>query len=191
MDTPGQVEVFTWSASGSIICQTLSSKYPTVILFVVDTVQSHSPKTFMSNLLFASSLVYKFKLPLVLVMNKSDVIDPSFAVEWMRDSDKFNFEIDKERSYMACLNQSLLSTLDTFYENIPVVSVSAKTGAGLDSLVAAIQDGVVKHRNEADLDVLGEQLEKNAKISEDKENSASVSLNPEFVEMQHAKPDRF
>ena len=32
-DTPGQIEVFTWSASGSIITETLASTIPTVGLF--------------------------------------------------------------------------------------------------------------------------------------------------------------
>lgn len=30
IDTPGQIEVFTWSASGSIITETLASTLPTV-----------------------------------------------------------------------------------------------------------------------------------------------------------------
>ena len=30
IDTPGQIEVFTWSASGSIITETLASTIPTV-----------------------------------------------------------------------------------------------------------------------------------------------------------------
>lgn len=29
-DTPGQIEVFTWSASGMIITETLALKFPTV-----------------------------------------------------------------------------------------------------------------------------------------------------------------
>jgi len=30
IDTPGQIEVFSWSASGSIISQMISLTYPTV-----------------------------------------------------------------------------------------------------------------------------------------------------------------
>ncbi|CAN0416216.1 unnamed protein product, partial [Ectocarpus sp. 13 AM-2016] len=30
IDTPGQIEVFTWSASGQIITETLASAFPTV-----------------------------------------------------------------------------------------------------------------------------------------------------------------
>ena len=37
-DTPGQIEVFTWSASGNIISESLASLYPTVIVYVMDVV---------------------------------------------------------------------------------------------------------------------------------------------------------
>jgi hypothetical protein len=35
IDTPGQIEVFTWSASGQIIMETLASSFPTVLARVV------------------------------------------------------------------------------------------------------------------------------------------------------------
>lgn len=37
VDTPGQIEVFNWSSSGSIITQLLSSTFPTCVVFVLDT----------------------------------------------------------------------------------------------------------------------------------------------------------
>ncbi len=53
VDTPGQIEIFTWSASGSIITESLATSYPTVIVFVVDTARTINPTTFMSNMLYA------------------------------------------------------------------------------------------------------------------------------------------
>jgi len=47
-DTPGQIEVFTWSASGNIITEALAAQFPTVIVYVMDIVRSTSPVTFMS-----------------------------------------------------------------------------------------------------------------------------------------------
>ena len=38
-DTPGQIEIFTWSASGHIITESLFASYPAVIVYVVDTVR--------------------------------------------------------------------------------------------------------------------------------------------------------
>eukprot|EP01117_Protostelium_nocturnum_P012023 TRINITY_DN4400_c0_g1_i2.p1 TRINITY_DN4400_c0_g1~~TRINITY_DN4400_c0_g1_i2.p1 ORF type:complete len:182 (+),score=46.61 TRINITY_DN4400_c0_g1_i2:85-630(+) len=53
MDTPGQIEIFTWSASGSIITESVASTYPTVLVYVIDTPRTTSPSTFMSNMLYA------------------------------------------------------------------------------------------------------------------------------------------
>lgn len=37
IDTPGQIEVFTWSASGQIITESLASTFPSVVIYVMDT----------------------------------------------------------------------------------------------------------------------------------------------------------
>jgi hypothetical protein len=59
VDTPGQIEAFTWSASGAIMSESLASAFPTVLCFVVDTVRcASSPNTFMSNMLYACSMLY-------------------------------------------------------------------------------------------------------------------------------------
>lgn len=79
-DTPGQIEVFTWSASGSIITETLASCYPTVVVYVMDLARSVSPITFMSNMLYACSILYKTKLPFIVVMNKVHYLGINFGI---------------------------------------------------------------------------------------------------------------
>lgn len=70
IDTPGQIEVFTWSASGTIITEALATMFPTVIVYVMDVVRSTSPTTFMSNMLYACSILYKARLPFIIALNK-------------------------------------------------------------------------------------------------------------------------
>lgn len=70
LDTPGQIEVFTWSASGTIITEGLASQFPTIIVYVVDSARSVNPVTFMSNMLYACSILYKTKLPFIVAINK-------------------------------------------------------------------------------------------------------------------------
>lgn len=57
-DTPGQIEIFTWSASGSIITDSLASSMPTCVAYVVDTPRTTAPATFMSNMLYACRSVF-------------------------------------------------------------------------------------------------------------------------------------
>jgi len=89
MIIPGQIEVFTWSASGAIITEALATSFPTVLIYVVDTPRTTSPTTFMSNMLYACSILYKTRLPMVLAFNKTDIVSHKFAAEWMSDFDKF------------------------------------------------------------------------------------------------------
>ncbi|KAK6012191.1 Putative ATP binding protein, partial [Ostertagia ostertagi] len=70
IDTPGQIEAFTWSASGSIITDSLASSHPTIVVYVVDSARATNPTTFMSNMLYACSILYRTKLPFIVVFNK-------------------------------------------------------------------------------------------------------------------------
>jgi GPN-loop GTPase len=129
VDTPGQIEIFTWSASGSIITDAIASSLPTCIAYVIDTPRTTAPATFMSNMLYACSILYKTKLPFVLVFNKTDAQDHTFALEWMRDFEVFQEALqtrdkearDGEPSYMNGLMNSMSLVLDEFYKNLRVI----------------------------------------------------------------------
>ena len=97
VDTPGQIEVFVWSASGTILLDSLASSFPTVIAYIIDTPRTSSTSTFMSNMLYACSILYKTKLPMILVFNKIDVKDAAFAQEWMTDFEAFQAALKQRR----------------------------------------------------------------------------------------------
>nr|SVE72965.1 EOG090X072H [Ceriodaphnia reticulata] len=80
-DTPGQIEVFTWSASGTIITETLAALFPTVVVYVMDVVRSVSPVTFMSNMLYACSILYKLRLPFIVNTNETTVKYVDFIID--------------------------------------------------------------------------------------------------------------
>lgn len=89
VDTPGQIEAFNWSASGQIIASALASVMPTSILYVVDLVKSQNPNTFMSNMLFCCSILFRLKLPVLLAFNKCDVVKSKEQATWLTDYDVF------------------------------------------------------------------------------------------------------
>lgn len=159
VDTPGQIEIFTWSASGAIITEAFASTFPTVVTYVVDTPRSTNPVTFMSNMLYACSILYKTRLPLLLLFNKTDVAQHQFAVEWMKDFEAFQAAVEGEKSYASNLSRSLCLVLDEFYQNLRTVGVSAVTGAGLGDFLEAVEASADEY-----MDTYRKELE--AKIAE-------------------------
>ncbi|KAJ2749665.1 hypothetical protein GGI19_005542 [Coemansia pectinata] len=148
-DTPGQIEIFTWSASGSIITNTLAATYPTVVVYVVDTPRTASPTTFMSNMMYACSILYKTQLPFLLAFNKTDVISHEFAVSWMNDFEAFQQALrGQEEGFMNSLMNSMSLVLDEFYNHLRVVGVSAMTGQGLDEFFEKIDEAVKEYYEE-------------------------------------------
>ncbi|XP_072350947.1 GPN-loop GTPase 1, partial [Scyliorhinus torazame] len=145
IDTPGQIEVFTWSASGTIITEALASTFCTVVVYVMDTSRSTNPVTFMSNMLYACSILYKTRLPFVVIMNKIDIVDHSFAVEWMKDFETFQDALNQETTFASNLTRSMSLVLDEFYSKLRVVGVSAMDGSGMDSFLQHVADAAVEY----------------------------------------------
>lgn len=159
VDTPGQIEVFVWSASGSILLDSLASTFPTVVAYIIDTPRTSSTSTFMSNMLYACSILYKTKLPMILVFNKIDVKDADFAKEWMTDFEAFQAALKQEEEsgsfggveggnggmgggsgYMSSLLNSMSLMLEEFYRHLNVVGVSAMTGQGIQEFFEAVDE---------------------------------------------------
>ncbi|KAK2197666.1 bifunctional Mitochondrial substrate-solute carrier/P-loop containing nucleoside triphosphate hydrolase/Mitochondrial carrier domain superfamily/GPN-loop GTPase/Mitochondrial phosphate carrier protein Pic2-Mir1-like [Babesia duncani] len=109
IDTPGQIEVFNWSASGTVSL------------------------VYFSN----SSVLYKCQLPFLACFNKIDVSSHEICLDWMRDYDAFYEAVmQDDESYMASFSRSCALMLNEFYMDIHCSGVSAKTGQGFQEHVS-------------------------------------------------------
>jgi GTPase SAR1 family protein len=201
VDTPGQIEVFVWSASGAILLDSLASSFPTVIAYVIDTPRTTSTSTFMSNMLYACSILYKTKLPMILVCNKTDVQDAEFVKEWMTDFEAFQRALKEEEDagsfggfeggggpgggsgYMGSLLNSMSLVLEEFYSHLSVVPVSSMTGHGVDEFF----DAVKEKAREYERDYKPELERRREQRSKDKEDRREKELGKLMRDMNVAK----
>uniref|UniRef100_A0AC35GC43 GPN-loop GTPase n=1 Tax=Panagrolaimus sp. PS1159 TaxID=55785 RepID=A0AC35GC43_9BILA len=178
IDAPGQIEAFTWSASGSIITDSFASTFPTVIAYVVDSARSTNPTTFMSNMLYACSILYRMKLPFFLVLNKSDIVDPAFLEKWMKDYEELGTSIEDARdAYINNLTHSLSLVLDEFYSTMTTVKVSSRTSEGMEDVMAAIEkckEEYFEKYQPAFNELLKERLEKDVQGAADMLDKVNV-----------------
>ncbi|KAI9815908.1 MAG: hypothetical protein M1832_005219 [Thelocarpon impressellum] len=195
VDTPGQIEVFVWSASGSILLDSLASTFPTVIAYIIDTPRTSSTSTFMSNMLYACSILYKTKLPMILVFNKTDVKDAEFAKEWMTDFESFQAALRREdeagdggigggSGYMGSLLNSMSLLLEEFYRHLSVVGVSSMTGHGVDDFFEAVGEKVI----EFERDYRPELERRQQGRKKEKENRREQELGKLLKDMNVAGP---
>jgi len=99
-------------------------------------------------MLYACSILYKTRLPFILVFNKTDVQPHDFALEWMEDFESFQealaarerLDADGEQTYMSSLMNSMSLVLDEFYKGLKTVGVSAVTGAGIPEFFQAVEE---------------------------------------------------
>jgi len=88
---------------------------PTVIVYVIDTNRCENANTFMSNIMYALSIMYKTRLPLLLCFNKIDVKDHSFALKWLSDFDNLDESLSDMQGYLSNLSWSMGLVLEEFY----------------------------------------------------------------------------
>jgi GTPase SAR1 family protein len=148
MDTPGQLEVFSWSASGKIITDSFSLIFPSILIYIIDIPRCNNPNTFSSNMLYALSIMYKMKLPLLLAFNKVDIAKENKVIEWMQDYQSLQQALSKKDDYISTFSSSLSLLLNEFYKTIKYVSVSSKTGEGFDELIKKCEEIQKKYEEE-------------------------------------------
>lgn len=148
LDTPGQLEVFSWSASGKLISDSFSVIFPTVLVYLVDIPRCSNPNTFASNMLYAISIMYKMRLPMIVAFNKKDIKNESEVFDWINDYESLQTALDSSSDYISTFSGSLTLVLEEFYKTIKYVAVSAKTGDGMEELLNKCQEIIKNYSKE-------------------------------------------
>ncbi|EIJ88774.1 GPN-loop GTPase [Nematocida parisii] len=139
IDTPGQIEMFTTSVSGQIITQCLSKTKGVRVkmIYLVDGEKAQNPQCFISNMLFATSVYYRFREELLITVNKSDIEGAEQIKSWATDYDSFSGALPED-GMNTPLTNSIALWMEEFYSRFNLFYLSAATGMGKTAFIAEV-----------------------------------------------------
>ncbi len=142
VDTPGQIELFAFREASKAIVDALSGDR-SAIAFLFDPALARTPGGFVSMLMLSATLEFRFRLPLVNVLAKSDVLSPEQVAEvsgWSDEPGQLYEAVTRDAPTPDVqLSTELFRAIETMGPLGGLVPTSAKEGTGLDSLYQSFQ----------------------------------------------------
>jgi len=142
VDTPGQMELFAFRASGPYIVSELT-KDPKAIIYLFDSVFSSNPLNYVSNLFLSAAIYSRFFVPQTYILSKCDLLPPdklNLIIDWSANPKALETAIEKNLS-----GTKLLLSRDTMHViyrlglKFLLTPVSSKTYEGFINLNATLE----------------------------------------------------
>ncbi len=141
IDTPGQMEVFAYRSTGSVVIDNITN-FPDsrkALVFIFDPFLCKvSPGTLISTLLLSESIYWRFELPIINALSKIDLLDENEINEIIELATHPSRIIEKESSFLSrYLEKSPLISVLVDREDVlgkKLIPVSSVTGEGIFDL---------------------------------------------------------
>ena len=139
VDTPGQIELFAYRASGPFFIQNIDVGEKTNI-FLYDGTMIVSPSNFISISLLATSIKLRLGLPTINVMTKTDLIPDKIdqVLKWSSDPISLEEELKTLEGETYSLATDILRTLNIGEFAGDLIPISNLTGEGMVNLQATL-----------------------------------------------------
>lgn len=142
VDTPGQMELFAFRASGPYIANELT-KEPKAIIYLFDAVFSFNPLNYVSNMFLSAAVYNRFFVPQLHVLSKCDLLPPEEAnrvVDWSANPEALEAVIEEKLSgTRRLLSRDMMHAIYRLGLHFLLIPVSAKTNEGLVNLNTALE----------------------------------------------------
>lgn len=142
VDTPGQMELFAFRASGPYIAAELT-KEQKAIVYLFDSVFSLDPANYVSNLFLSAAVYNRFLLPQTHALSKCDLLPAektSMIIEWSANPKMLESAIDEKlKGTKRLLSRDMILAIYRLGLRFSLVPVSAKTNDGLINLNALLE----------------------------------------------------
>ncbi len=143
VDTPGQLELFAYRQSGKVVIDRLGVD-ETVLCFVTEPAVCRTPGGFVSSSMLFASVSFRFDVPALNIISKSDLVPPDDMERMMQ------WAVEEERLYSDLVDEDLRSAkafsieifkaLQTVSAYSEPLAVSAKERTGLEDIYVKVQD---------------------------------------------------
>lgn len=142
VDTPGQMELFAFRASGPFIASELT-KQPKAIVYLFDSLFSLNPLNYVSNLFLSAAVYNRFLIPQIPVLSKIDMLeqkDVNTLVDWSAKPQALESAIEEKLSgTRRLLSRNMMHAIYQLGLRFLLTPVSAKTNEGMLTLNTALE----------------------------------------------------
>jgi GTPase SAR1 family protein len=142
VDTPGQMELFAFRASGPYIANELT-KEQKAIIYLFDAVFSYNPLNYVSNMFLSAAVYNRFFFPQLHALSKCDLLPPEASasiVDWSTDPDLLESVIDEKLSgTRRLLSRDMIQAISRLGLEFQLIPVSGKTNEGIINLSSALE----------------------------------------------------
>jgi hypothetical protein len=142
IDTPGQMELFTFRQSSEIIIEEIG-RDDSFLVFLSDPQLSKTPNGFVSSLMLCALTHFRFSIPILNVLSKSDMLSQEeldLILDWAVSPDSLNSNlVERDFSSQSLVNLEFFKAMENigmFRELTPVSSIEF---TGLEEVYNTIQ----------------------------------------------------
>ena len=133
VDTPGQMELFAFRASGPYIVNALTRE-PKAMVYLFDAVFSINPFNYVSNMFLSAAVYNRFFQPQVHLLSKCDLL-PKKEVEritdWSANPRTLENSIEQLEGTKRLFSRNIMHAISQLGLKFLLIPVSAKTNEGL------------------------------------------------------------
>jgi len=141
VDTPGQMELFCFRASGPYIASELAAD-GRAIVYLFDASFSSNPFNYVSNMFLSSAVYTRFRLPQVHILSKIDLLpvhEAKRVLNWSTRARALDNAIERVRGdETRLLSRELVSVVSRLGLAFNLTPVSARTTEGFNALFSLL-----------------------------------------------------
>jgi hypothetical protein len=142
IDTPGQIELFAFREASKAIVDALSGDR-SLIAFLFDPALARTPAGFVSLLMLSATVEFRFRLPMLNVLTKSDVLTADQIAEirsWSEDPSQLYEAVTRDAPTPDVqLSTELFRAIESLGPLAGLLPTSAKEATGLEAFYQSAQ----------------------------------------------------